>query len=74
MFADIRTEWRVNDIEKSLHQKAENHKVDSLCGDVDRLERTVREISSICDGLRSELEAVREEVRCLREQVIPELN
>lgn len=67
MFADIRTEWRVNDIERDLRNKADSWQITSLRSDVDRLENTMRELGSICDGLRSEIEILREENRQLRE-------
>lgn len=62
MFADVRTEWRVNDIERSLRGKAESHEVSSLRSDVDGLERTIREMRSLCDGLRFELETYKSEL------------
>jgi septal ring factor EnvC (AmiA/AmiB activator) len=74
LFADIRTEWRVNDIEKSLHNKADSYQLESLRRDVDNLEHSLRENRSVCDGLRSELETLREELRRFREEIIPEVN
>lgn len=65
-FADIRTEWRVNDIERSLQSKAESHQVSLLNSDVASLERTVRGLSSLCDGLRYELQTCQDQVRELQ--------
>jgi predicted nucleic acid-binding Zn-ribbon protein len=62
MFADIRTEWRVNDIERSLHQKVDRHEISSLSRDVDRLERTLREACADIAWLRGELQASQEKV------------
>ena len=55
-FADIRVEWRVEEIERNLQRKADSHEISSLRSDVDNLERTNRQISSTLDGLRGELE------------------
>jgi hypothetical protein len=54
-FADIRTEWRVTDIERTLHGKANQYALDSISGYVDRLERLCREMGSSIDELRSQL-------------------
>lgn len=69
MFADIRTEWRVNDIERSLQSKAESYQVSSLSSDVDRLERTIRELSSLCDGFRYELQTCKDQVMDLQRYI-----
>jgi len=42
MFADIRTEWRVNDIERALQQKADSGDLSSTNSDVGRLEHSLR--------------------------------
>lgn len=68
-FADIRTEWRVNDIERQMQQKAESHDVDSLRSNVDRLERSIGEASSCIDGLRFELEATLSRVEDLERRL-----
>ena len=65
MFTDIRTEWRLNDIERSLRDKAENYEVNSIRGNVDNLERTCRELRSTVDGLCSQLETCQERVMYL---------
>ena len=69
MFADIRTEWRVTDIERSLHGKADSYRLDETNGDVDRLERSLREISSVVDELRSQCEERESRVRELERQI-----
>lgn len=68
-FDDVRTEWRINDIERALHQKADNHEIHSLRGTVDRLEHSMRDLGSMVDGLRSELKASQEENRRLIERL-----
>jgi predicted RNase H-like nuclease (RuvC/YqgF family) len=57
-FADIRTEWRVDQIERDLQRKAESHEVSTLRSDVDSLERANRELISYIDGLRSTCETL----------------
>lgn len=64
-FADIRTEWRVNDIERALQQKAESYQLESIRSDVGSLERSLREACSCIDGLRHALEATLERVQQL---------
>jgi len=64
-FEDTRTEWRINDIERSLNGKADSHRLDQTNGDVDRLECALRELSSLVDGLRSELQTCQGEIRNL---------
>ena len=54
-FADIRVEWRVNDIERSIRDKADSHQVYQISSDVDSLERSLRETSSETSRLRDEL-------------------
>lgn len=70
MFADTRTEWRILDAERKAQQAYDQiHKVDSLSSDVGRLEHSCREIGSVVDGLRSELQSSREEVQRLTERL-----
>ena len=68
MFADCRTEWRINDVERKA-DRAESrlHELDSIRRDVDSLERTTRELSSEVYGLRSELQAALDRIRNLEE-------
>ena len=61
-FADIRVEWRVEEIERSLQRKAENHEVSSLAGDVGRLERANGELCTEVARLRNELQALQDQV------------
>ncbi len=70
MFADIRTEWRVDQIERDIRGKAEAHEVSTLSSDVVRLQRTNREISSCVDGLRSTVEACLERIERLEQEVM----
>ena len=55
-FADIRVEWRVAEIERSLSRKADSYEVSTIRSDVDSLERTNRNLSSSLDELRTEIE------------------
>ncbi len=75
-FADIRVEWRVEQIENTLHRKADSHEVSTINSDVVRLERANEELRTEVDGLRTELHAMREEIIRLQDQFIqlmPEL-
>ncbi len=72
MFADIRTEWRVNDVERALQQKADRHELSSTNSDVDRLEHAFREANSDNVWLRGELQ--RQEGRLIAlEQLVAEM-
>lgn len=48
------------EIERKLQQKADLHEVHTLRGDVDRLERALRESRSEINGLRSRCERLEE--------------
>ena len=61
MFADIRTEWRVADLESKTNENSRRlYEVDSLRRDVDSLEHSLRQARSDIDGLRYELQAEKE--------------
>ena len=60
-FADIRVEWRVEQIERDVSRKADSHEVSTLRSNVDSLER-------ICGALRSELDGIRNEFQTLQDQ------
>ncbi len=64
-FSDPRTEWRINDIERSVRGKADSHEVSTLSSDVGRLERANGELRSEVDGLRNELQALQGQVERL---------
>lgn len=64
-FSDPRTEWRISDIERNLRGKADSHEVSTLSSDVGRLERANGELRSEIDGLRYELQAVKDQVERL---------
>ena len=70
MFADPRTEWRINDIERGLNEKATHYEVSAMRSDVDRLDCTVRELSALVDGLRNELEASKNHTERLEQMII----
>ncbi len=61
-FADIRTEWRVDDIERSLRNKAENYELSSVSSDVDCLERTVRDLRAEVAGLCAEFQRCQDKI------------
>lgn len=61
-FDDCRTEWRISDIERSLRDKVDRHELSSTNGDVARLEDSIRELSSLVDGLRYELQTCKEKL------------
>lgn len=62
MSNDPRTEWRITDIERSLRGKAEYYELSSLRSQLGSLEHTVRELRSLVDGLRTELQTVQDQV------------
>lgn len=54
-------DWRIQDIERTANEaKNRLHEIDSLRGDVGRLECAVRETRAEADGLRDELRAAQE--------------
>ena len=67
-FADIRTEWRVEQIERDLQRKVESHEVSTLRSDVDSLERANRELSSCIDGLRATCETLLQRIEEIERQ------
>jgi polyhydroxyalkanoate synthesis regulator phasin len=67
-FADIRVEWRVEEIERNLQRKADQHEISTLSGDVGRLECSMREARSDVDGLRSQLQALQDQLAQLLQQ------
>ena len=68
MFSDCRTEWRIADIERELRSKPNDYEVSSIRSDVDSLERTVREPSTLVTGLQYELEACQSELSEIRQR------
>lgn len=76
-FADIRVEWRVEQIESSLQRKADSHEVHTLSSDVVRLECANVGLRTEVDGLRIELQAMQEQIARLQDQfnqLMPELS
>ena len=65
-------EWRFRDIERDASQGAEayrrTHEIDSLRRDVDSLERANGELRSEVAWIRSQLEALAQEVAAMKEQ------
>ena len=55
-------EWRIQDIERKANAAATSHEVSALRSELDRLERTVRELRSMVDGLRAEQMAAQEAI------------
>lgn len=68
-FADIRTEWRVEEIERNLSRKADSYEVSTLSSDVGRLERANGELRSEVDGLRNELQTCKDQIERLLQLV-----
>ena len=61
MQGDIRDEWRLNEIERKAQRAMDKaNEIDSLRSTVDSLERSSRELSAAVDGLRHELQALKE--------------
>ena len=57
-----RLESDVREIKSKLDRTVERHQLEQVNSNVVSLESTVRELRSTCDGLRYELETLREEV------------
>lgn len=68
-FADILTEWRVEEIERNLSRKADSYEVSTLSSDVGRLERANGELRSEVDGLRNELQTCKDQIERLLQLV-----
>jgi len=56
-----RLQSEIRDVERKVNQCAQSHEVHQAQRDVDNLEHTMRELSSMVDGLRSELQTLQEE-------------
>ena len=65
-FADIRVEWRVEEIECSLQRKADQHEVSSLSSDVGRLEHSLRETRTEAAGLYSQVQTMQDQIEQLQ--------
>lgn len=60
-------EWRIRDIERMAQEaKGRLHEIDTLRGDVSRLEYSLRDARAEIDGLRSQLQEVQESLERLR--------
>lgn len=57
-----------SNLERQLHQKADNHELHSLRRALDRLESSVRELSAENDGLRHRCERLEEELGMERQE------
>lgn len=55
----------IQDVRSRIDRKAESYEVFTLAGRMDRLEHTVQNLCATLDGLRIELQAVRESVTSL---------
>ena len=67
-FADIRVEWRVEEIERNVQRKADSHEVSTVAGDVVRLEHSLRETRAEVDGLRAQLQTMQDQIERLMQQ------
>lgn len=66
----ILEEWRLRDIEqKADRANSRLYEIDSLRSDLDRLERAVRDLSAMVDGLRNELQANQDKTRELQDWI-----
>ena len=61
--AHILEEWRIQNLERKIQGKPDAYEIHALRSDVDSLERTVRELSAVVDGLRNELQAAQDSLR-----------
>jgi predicted nucleic acid-binding Zn-ribbon protein len=67
MYGNIRDDWRLDDIERKADEaNSRLYELDSLRSSVDNLDRENREISSVVNDLRYELETLREDMRQLK--------
>lgn len=63
-YGDIRDDWKLNAIEQKADEANRRlYELDTLRSNVDSLERSNRDISATCDGLRQELQDLQEKVR-----------
>lgn len=56
-------EYEVRELRSLIDRKADKHEFHQVNSDVDRLERTVRELLAEVDGLRSELSMLKDSLR-----------
>lgn len=73
-FADIRTEWRVEQIERDLQRKVESNEVSTLRSNVDSLERANRELSFYIDELRATCETLLQRIEEIERQAKDEVS
>lgn len=70
MTGDIRDEWRINELESKIrHLERRFYEIDSLRSDLASLEHSYRQACSAIDGLRAELQVLREDNIALHEIV-----
>lgn len=70
MTRHILEEWRFRDVEqKADRANSRLYEIYSLRSDVDRLERAVRDLSAVVDGLRNELQANQDKTRELQDWI-----
>ena len=65
MLSDIRFEWRIDGIERSINNKADKNEIYQINSNVDRLEYSIKELNSVVDRLRFELETTQDQMRKL---------
>ena len=66
--SDVQLEWRIEAVERTADEASRRlYELDTLSSSVDSLERTVRELGSVVDELRYELQAAQETIRQLQE-------
>ena len=53
----------VEEVRRALHGKANSYELHALTSKLDRLECTMRDLSTTLDGFRAELQAVQETLR-----------
>lgn len=61
-----RLQSEIRDLDRKVGQCAQSHEVHQVQRNVDSLEHQVREVSSLLDGVRSELQSLREKNETLR--------
>ncbi len=62
-------EWRIQDVERKAEKAYSRlYEIDTLRSELVSLEHTVRELSSTCDGLRSELQTCQDKIMRLEQR------
>lgn len=68
MHGDIRDDWKLNEIDNKAQRAMDKaNEIDSVRSNVDSLEHLCRELSTQVDGLRHELQSLKDGLRQVTE-------